>query len=67
MTAAKTDPVDEMPDPSRRNFLNSAAFVGLAGAGLSVGLSACNKEAPPAAPAAAAPAPAPAAAHSPAT
>jgi nitrous-oxide reductase len=66
MTAAKTDPVDEMPDPSRRNFLNSAAFVGLAGAGLSVGLSACNKEAPPAAPAAAPPAPAPAAAHSPA-
>jgi nitrous-oxide reductase len=43
MTADKTDPVDEMPDPSRRNFLNSAAFVGLAG--LSVGLSGCNKEA----------------------
>ncbi|MEF8706153.1 MAG: TAT-dependent nitrous-oxide reductase, partial [Candidatus Accumulibacter sp. UW27] len=64
MTADKTDPVDEMPDPSRRNFLNSAAFVGLAG--LSVGLSGCNKEAaPPAAAPAAAPTPV-AAAHSPA-
>ncbi|MCK0512912.1 TAT-dependent nitrous-oxide reductase [Aromatoleum buckelii] len=46
------------PDPSRRKFLNTAAFAGLAGAGLSVGLSACKQEqapsAAPAAPAAAA-------------
>ena len=32
--------VDAMPDPSRRRFLNTAALAGLAGAGLSVGLSA---------------------------
>ncbi|MBS0542750.1 MAG: TAT-dependent nitrous-oxide reductase [Proteobacteria bacterium] len=57
--------VDAMPDPSRRRFLNTAALAGLAGAGLSVGLSACNKQ-QPAAPAAApaAPAAAPAAATS---
>ena len=29
---------------SRRKFLGTAAFVGLSGAGLSVGLSSCNKE-----------------------
>ena len=55
MNEAKMNPVDEMPDPSRRKFLNSAAFVGLAGAGLSVGLSACNKETPSAPAAATAP------------
>ncbi|WP_341643395.1 TAT-dependent nitrous-oxide reductase [Thauera sp. SDU_THAU2] len=63
----KMDQAGTMPDPSRRKFLNTAAFAGLAGAGLSVGLSACNNEsAPAAAPAAtpAAPAAAPAAAHS---
>ncbi|MFT3759706.1 TAT-dependent nitrous-oxide reductase [Thauera sp.] len=63
----KMDQAGTMPDPSRRKFLNTAAFAGLAGAGLSVGLSACNNEtAPAAAPSAApaAPAAAPAAAHS---
>ena len=58
MNDTAMNPVGEMPDPSRRKFLNTAALAGLAGAGLSVGLSACNKEAPPAAPAPAAPAPA---------
>ena len=47
--------LDDQPDPSRRKFLNTAAFAGLAGAGLSVGLSACKQEqaTTPAAPAAA--------------
>ncbi|MDX5410130.1 MAG: nitrous-oxide reductase [Thauera sp.] len=59
MNDAKMNPVDAMPDPSRRKFFNTAALAGLAGAGLSVGLSACNKETPaPAAAPAAAPAPA---------
>jgi nitrous-oxide reductase len=50
--------------PGRRKFLNTAALAGLAGAGLSVGLSSCKQEAAPTAAApAAAPAPAPAAAH----
>ncbi|AWI75719.1 nitrous-oxide reductase [Parazoarcus communis] len=48
MNEAKMKPVGEMPDPGRRKFLNTAAFAGLAGAGLSVGLSACNKETAPA-------------------
>ena len=49
--------------PGRRKFLNTAALAGLAGAGLSVGLSSCKQEAaPPAAAPAGAPA-APAAAH----
>ena len=39
-----TNPVDSMPGMSRRKFLNTAALTGLAGAGLSVGLSACSKE-----------------------
>ena len=34
-------------DLGRRKFLNTAALVGLTGAGLSVGLSACNKETAP--------------------
>ncbi|HMY50146.1 MAG TPA: TAT-dependent nitrous-oxide reductase, partial [Rhodocyclaceae bacterium] len=43
--------------PGRRKFLNTAALAGLAGAGLSVGLSACKQEAAPTtAPAAPAPA-----------
>lgn len=45
----------EPNDPTRRRFLNTAALTGLAGAGLAVGLSACNKEqaaAPAGAPAA---------------
>ncbi|AUL99723.1 nitrous-oxide reductase [Rhodocyclaceae bacterium] len=53
--------LDAQPDPGRRKFLNTAAFAGLAGAGLSVGLSACKQEqaaAPAAAPAAPAAAPA---------
>ena len=58
MDESKMNAVEAMPDPSRRKFLNTAAFAGLAGAGLSVGLSACNKES---APTAAAPAAAPAA------
>ncbi len=44
----------EHPDMNRRKFLNSTAMVGLAGAGLSVGLASCKQEAP--APVAAAPA-----------
>ena len=49
--------------PGRRKFLNTAALAGLAGAGLSVGLSSCKQEAAPSAAgtAAANPAPAPAA------
>ena len=48
MNDAKMNPVEAMPDPSRRKFLNTAALAGLAGAGMSVGLSACNKETAPA-------------------
>ncbi|MCM8565742.1 TAT-dependent nitrous-oxide reductase [Thauera linaloolentis] len=59
----KMNQADAMPDPNRRKFLNTAAFAGLAGAGLSVGLSACNKESAPAAAPAAVSAAAPAAAH----
>ena len=33
--------------PGRRKFLNTAALAGLAGAGLSVGLSSCKQEAAP--------------------
>ncbi len=67
MNEAKMSPAEEMPDPSRRKFLNTAALAGLAGAGLSVGLSACNKDSattPAASGAAPAPAAAPAAAPS---
>ena len=54
---------DQTLVPGRRKFLNTAALAGLAGAGLSVGLSSCKQEAaPPAAAPAGAPA-APAAAH----
>ena len=48
---------DQTLVPGRRKFLNTAALAGLAGAGLSVGLSSCKQEA---APTAAAPAAAPA-------
>ena len=64
----KMKPVSAAPDEGRRKFLNSAALVGLAGAGVSAGLVACNNERTPppakpaAAPAPAAAAPAPAAA-----
>ena len=40
----KTKTLDIQPDQGRRKFLNTAALVGLSGAGLSVGLSACKKE-----------------------
>lgn len=50
---------DQTLVPGRRKFLNTAALAGLAGAGLSVGLSSCKQEAAPTAAApAAAPAPA---------
>ncbi len=66
MTQDTLHPSDEQLNPSRRKFLNSAALAGLAGAGLTVGLSACKQEAaaPAAAPAGAAPAPAARAASS---
>ncbi|AAZ97342.1 Nitrous-oxide reductase [Thiobacillus denitrificans ATCC 25259] len=44
-----TKSLDAQPDLGRRKFLNTAALVGLSGAGLSVGLSACNKDTVPAA------------------
>ena len=44
MSQDHTKPLDAQPDPGRRKFLNTAAFAGLAGAGLSVGLSACKQE-----------------------
>ncbi|WP_310447941.1 TAT-dependent nitrous-oxide reductase [Thiobacillus sp.] len=47
MTQDDTTNRDTQPDLGRRKFLNSAALVGLSGAGLSVGLSACNKESAP--------------------
>jgi nitrous-oxide reductase len=34
----------DMSDPGRRKFLGSSALAGIAGAGLSLGLSACKKE-----------------------
>jgi nitrous-oxide reductase len=43
-TQEPNDLHDGAIDPSRRKFLNTAALVGLAGAGLSVGLSACKQE-----------------------
>ena len=55
MSEEKITPAGETLDPSRRKFFSTAAFAGLAGAGLSVGLSACKQEqapAPAAAPAA---------------
>ncbi|WP_296754044.1 TAT-dependent nitrous-oxide reductase [Thiobacillus sp.] len=42
-------PLDTQPDLGRRKFLGTTALVGLSGAGLSLGLSACNKESVPAA------------------
>ena len=38
---------DTQLDLGRRKFLNTTALVGLSGVGLSVGLSACNKESAP--------------------
>jgi nitrous-oxide reductase len=48
MTQDDIKPFDGQPDLGRRKFLNTAALVGLSGAGLSVGLSACTKEETPA-------------------
>ena len=44
MTQDDIKSLDAQPDLGRRKFLNTAALVGLSGAGLSVGLSACKKE-----------------------
>src|SRR5574340_279416 len=44
MTPDENKSLDTPPDLGRRKFLNTAALVGLSGAGLSVGLSACNKK-----------------------
>src|SRR5574340_952781 len=44
MTQDDINTPETLPDPGRRKFLNTAALVGLSGAGLSVGLSACNKK-----------------------
>lgn len=63
MTQDDLKATDTPPDLGRRKFLNTAALVGLSGAGLSVGLSACNKETAPTAGAPAA-APGEAVAHS---
>jgi len=40
MTQDDSKKLETQPDLGRRNFLTSAALVGLPGAGLSVGLSA---------------------------
>ena len=63
MSTQDTQHDDLTPVPGRRKFLNTAALAGLAGAGLSVGLSSCKQEAPPAAAPAAGAAPAAAASH----
>ncbi len=44
MKDTKPTPAETLPGMSRRQFLNTAALTGLAGAGLSVGLAACSKE-----------------------
>lgn len=44
MTQDDTKTLDTQPDLGRRKFLNTTALVGLSGAGLAVGLSACKKE-----------------------
>jgi nitrous-oxide reductase len=47
MTQDDIKTLDTQPDLGRRKFLNTAALVGLSGAGLSVGLTACkNGDAP---------------------
>ena len=47
MTQDDSDKTDMQPDLGRRKFLNTAALVGLSGAGLSAGLTACNKDSAP--------------------
>jgi len=49
MTQDDIKSLHTQPDLSRRKFLNTTALVGLSGVGLSVGLTACNKETTPAA------------------
>jgi nitrous-oxide reductase len=44
MTQEDIEALDTAPDLGRRKFLNTAALVGLSGAGLSVGLSGCKKK-----------------------
>ena len=44
MTQEDNKSLDTQPDLGRRKFLNTAALVGLSGAGLSVGLSACKNQ-----------------------
>lgn len=39
----RKDPADESQNPSRRQFLSASVLMGVAGAGLSLGLSGCNK------------------------
>lgn len=46
-TQDDTKTLDTQPDLSRRKFLGTSALVGLSGAGLTLGLSACNKESAP--------------------
>ena len=46
-TQNDTKMLDAPPDLSRRKFLGTSALVGLSGAGLTLGLSACNKESAP--------------------
>jgi nitrous-oxide reductase len=68
MSQDHSKPLDDSPmdpgmDPGRRKFLNTAALVGLSGAGLSVGLAGCQQE-PDSTPAAPAPQAAAPASHS---
>lgn len=48
----KQQPEVELTKPNRRSFLGKSALLGLTGAGLSLGLTACKDNAPAAAPAA---------------
>jgi len=47
MTQGDNKTLTPQPDMNRRKFLNTTALVGLSGVGLSVGLTACNKESAP--------------------
>ncbi len=47
MSDKKTSSPSVLPDQNRRSFLEKAAFAGIAGAGLSAGLTACKESAPP--------------------
>jgi len=56
MTTNNENPMDALPDPERRKFLNTAATAGVAGTFLSVGLVGCKQGASPSAAGSAAPA-----------